>query len=54
MSISKQDEYAIRRIEAQLKAGYVDLVDFQDIDEIHIIRNAIKLYKEHIGFVGKE
>ena len=54
MSISEQDKYAIRHIEAQLKAGYVDLVDFQDIDEINIIREAIKMYKEHFGFVGKE
>ena len=46
MSISKRDEEALQYIEAQLKAGYIDLVDYQDIDEITIIRKAIRLYKE--------
>ena len=45
MSTTKEQQ-ALQHIENQLKAGYIDLIDREDIDEITIIRKAIELYKE--------
>ena len=44
--MTKKDKEALKRIENQLEAGYIDLIDYKDIDEVHLIRKALRLYKE--------
>lgn len=41
------DEQAIHKIETQLRADYLDLIDAKQSREIHIIREAIKEWKEN-------
>ena len=45
--MNAKDEQAIHKIETQLRAGYLDLIDTKQSREMHIIREAIKEWKEN-------